>query len=59
MKICENGVIREMTAAEIAEMEALAAETPEQEPTAEERLAALEQVTDKIKSALKILGVKM
>ena len=37
-----NGNIVEMTAEEIAELEALAANTPEPEPTAEERLAALE-----------------
>ena len=35
MKICENGIIREMTPTEIAELEALAAEQPVPEPTAE------------------------
>ena len=42
MKICENGIIRSMTAEEVAELEALAAEAPAPEPTAEDRLAALE-----------------
>lgn len=51
MKICENGIIREMTAEEIAEMERLQAEQSEPEPTAEERLAALED------AMLELLGV--
>ena len=51
MKICENGIIREMTTAEIAELEALAASEPVSEPTAEERLAALEE------AMLELLGV--
>lgn len=42
MKICENGIIRDMTAEEIAELEALAAEQPAPEPTAEERIATAE-----------------
>ena len=52
MKIFENGVIRDMTSEEIAEFEALAAEQPEAEPTAEERLAALED------AMLELLGVE-
>lgn len=51
MKICENGIIREMTPEEIAELEALAASEPVPEPTAEERLAALEE------AMLELLGV--
>ena len=51
MKICENGIIREMTPEEIAELEALAASEPAPEPTAEERLAALEE------AMLELLGV--
>ena len=51
MKICENGIIREMTPEEIAELEKLAAEQPVPEPTAEERLAALEE------AMLELLGV--
>ena len=42
MKICENGIIRDMTAVEIAELEQLAAEQPAPEPTPEERIAAAE-----------------
>ena len=41
-KININGITRDMTAEEIAEMEALAAEMPEAQQTAEERIAALE-----------------
>ncbi len=41
-KICENGIYREMTAEEIAEMEALAAEMPEPEITPEQRLDEIE-----------------
>lgn len=51
MKICENGIIREMTTEEIAEFEAMVAEQPVPEPTAEERLAALEE------AMLELLGV--
>ena len=42
MKICENGIIRSMTAEEVAELEKLAAEAPAPEPTVEDRLTALE-----------------
>ena len=41
-------VEREMTAEEIAEMEAQQQEMPETDPTPEERLDALETVTDDI-----------
>lgn len=51
MKIFENGVAREMTTEEIAELEKLAAEQPVAEPTVEERLAALEE------AMLELLGV--
>ena len=51
MKICENGIIREMTPEEIAEHEALAQEAPMPEPTAEERLEALES------AVLEMMGV--
>lgn len=46
-----NGEYIEMTAEEIAEMERLQAEQPEPEPTAEERLSALEE------AMLEMLGV--
>ena len=42
MKKCIDGVLYDMTSEEIATLEALAANAPEPEPTAEERLAALE-----------------
>ena len=51
MKIFENGVAREMTPEEIAELERLQAEMPKPEPTAEERLSALEE------AMLELLGV--
>ena len=42
MKICENGVIRDMLPEEIAELERQQAEVPEPVPTSEERIAELE-----------------
>lgn len=50
MKICENGIIREMTAEEIAELERLVAEQPAPEPTAEERIAVLEEALNMLLS---------
>lgn len=55
MKICENGTIRDMTAEEIAELEKLAAEAPAPEPTAEERIAALEKDNAELRDALDAL----
>lgn len=55
MRICENGVLRDMTAAEIAELEKLAAEAPAPEPTAEERIAALEKDNAELRDALDAL----
>lgn len=58
MKICENGTIRDMTTEEIAELEKLAAEMeamPAPEPTAEERIAALEQDNAELREALDAL----
>lgn len=51
MKKCINGEYIEMTPEEIAELEAMSAEQPAPEPTAEERLAALEE------AMLELLGV--
>lgn len=51
MLIWVDGTTREMTPSEIAEFEAMAAEQPAPEPTAEERLAALEE------AVLELLGV--
>ena len=50
MKICENGIIRDMTAEEIAELERLAVEQPAPEPTAEERIAVLEEALNMLLS---------
>lgn len=51
MKKCINGEYIEMTPEEIAELEAMAAEMPAPEPTAEERIEALEE------AMLELLGV--
>lgn len=55
MKKYENGIYRDMTAEEIAALEKLAAEAPAPEPTAEERIAALEQDNAELRSALEAL----
>lgn len=47
-KININGIIREMTAEEVAELEAMQAEIPAPEPTPEQRLDVLEGTTDDI-----------
>lgn len=43
MKIYDNGIYRDMTPEEIAYWEQAAAQQPAQEPTPEERIAALEE----------------
>lgn len=55
MKICENGIIRDMTPEEIAEMEKLATEMPAPEPTPEERIAALEKDNAELREAMEAL----
>ena len=55
MKKYENGIYRDMTAEEIAELEKLAAEAPAPEPTPEERIAALEQANAELRDALDAL----
>lgn len=55
MKACENGVIRDMTPEEIAELEKLATEMPAPDPTAEERIAALEQDNAELREAIEAL----
>ena len=59
MKICENGIYRDMTAEEIAELEKFAAEMPAPEPTPEERIAALEQDNAELREVMDalLLGV--
>ena len=47
-KININGITREMTADEIAELEAMQANTPAPSPTPEQRLDVLEGTTDDI-----------
>lgn len=54
-RICENGIYRDMTAEEIAELEKRSAEAPAPEPTAEERIAALEQDNAELRDALEAL----
>ena len=55
MKIYENGIIRDMTAEEIAELEKLATEAPAPEPSPEERIAALEQANAELREAMEAL----
>ena len=55
MRICENGVYRDMTAEEIAELEKLATEMPVPEPTPEERIAALEKDNAELREAMEAL----
>lgn len=55
MKICENGIIRDMTAEEVAEFEKLAAEAPAPEPSPEERIAELEKDSAELREALDAL----
>lgn len=55
MKICENGIYRDMSAEEVAELEKLAAEAPAPEPTPEERIAALEKDNAELREALDAL----
>lgn len=56
MKININGVTREMTAEEIAEMERMMAQMPQPEPDPmEERLAKLEQENAYLTEALEAL----
>ena len=55
MKIYDNGIIREMTAEEIAEIEKLAPEIPTPEPTPEERIAAQVKDNAELREALEAL----
>lgn len=55
MKIYENGIYRDMTPEEIAELEKLAAEQPAPEPSPEERIAALEQDNAELREAIEAL----
>ena len=53
--IYENGIYRDMTAEEVAELEKLEAEQPAPEPTPEERTAALEKDNAELRDALEAL----
>lgn len=55
MRIYENGIYRDMTLEEIAELEKLATEMPAPEPTPEERIAALEKDNAELRDALEAL----
>ena len=55
MKAYTNGIIRDMTAEEIAELEKLATEMPAPAPTPEERIAALEKDNAELREALEAL----
>ena len=55
MRIYENGIYRDMTAEEIAELEKLATEMPSPEPTPEERIAALEKDNAELREAMEAL----
>lgn len=55
MKKIVNGEYIDMTAEEVAELERLTAEAPAPEPTAEERIAALEQDNAELRSAIEAL----
>ena len=55
MKAYTNGIIRDMTAEEIAEFEKMVAEQPAPEPTPEERIAALEQDNAELREAMEAL----
>nr|DAT98511.1 MAG TPA: pepsin inhibitor [Caudoviricetes sp.] len=52
MKKYINGSYIDMTAEEIAELEQLAAEQPAPEPTAEERIAVLEEALNMLLSGV-------
>ena len=55
MKICENGIIRDMTAEEIAELERAAAEMPEPEPSLDEQIAELRASNAELREAIEAL----
>ena len=52
MKICENGIYRDMTAEEIAELEKMQTEAPAPTPTIEERVASVEEDAKVIRAIL-------
>lgn len=55
MRKYENGVYRDMTAEEVAEIEKLAVEAPAPKPSPEDRIAALEQDNAELREAMEAL----
>ena len=55
MRIYENGIYRDMTTEEIAELKKLALEAPTPEPTPDERIAALEKDNAELREAIEAL----
>ena len=51
-RIYENGIYRDMTAEEIAELEKMQSEAPAPTPTIEERVASVEEDTAIIRAVL-------
>ena len=51
-RICDNGIYRDMTAEEIAELEKMQSEAPAPTPTIEERVASVEEDTAIIRAIL-------
>lgn len=57
MKVNDNGIVREATPKEIAEMEQMAAEFPAPEPTTEDRMNEIEAALIELASMLAGGGV--
>ena len=51
-RICIDGIYRDMTAEEIAELEKMQSEAPTPTPTIEERVASVEEDTKVIRAIL-------
>ena len=51
-RICDNGIYRDMTAEEIAELEKMQTEAPAPTPTIEERMASVEEDAKVIRAIL-------
>ena len=51
-RICDNGIYRDMTAEELAELEKMQTEAPAPTPTIEERVASVEEDTAIIRAIL-------
>ena len=51
-RICDNGIYRDMTAEEIAELEKMQSDAPAPTPTIEERMASIEEDTKVIRAIL-------